>query len=98
MDTCCRFELLGCNVSVKPTLAELAGILSNPSKSALSALFLVMPPSPQGELVQLPVPRAEVVHPRETEEVPNHILEREGWNWWGYWAACWLRGSILHTC
>ena len=53
MDTCCRFELLGCNGPVKPTLTELASILSDPSKNALSALFLVIPPSPKGELVQL---------------------------------------------
>ena len=34
-------------------LAELASILSDPSKSALAALFLAMPPSPQCDLVQL---------------------------------------------
>ena len=33
-------------------VAELAGVLANRAK-ALAALFLVMPPSPQGELVQL---------------------------------------------
>ena len=40
MDTCCRLERLGCNGPMKPTLAELAGILSDPNKSALSALYL----------------------------------------------------------
>ena len=36
-----------------PTLAELAGILGGPSERPLAALFLAMPPPPQGELVQL---------------------------------------------
>ena len=36
-----------------PTLAELAGILGDPSERPLAALFLAMPPPPQGELVQL---------------------------------------------
>ena len=34
-------------------LADQADILSDPGKSALAALFLVKPPSPQGVLVQL---------------------------------------------
>ena len=41
IDAFCWFERLGCNGPVKPMLAELAGILSDPSKSALAALFLV---------------------------------------------------------
>ena len=36
-----------------PTLAELTGILDDPSKMPLATLFLAMPPPPQGELVQL---------------------------------------------
>ena len=40
-------------VLVMPTLAELTGILSDPSKRPLATLFLAMPLSPPGELVQL---------------------------------------------
>ena len=35
------------------TLAELTGIQDDPSKRPIAALFLAMPPPPQGELVQL---------------------------------------------
>ena len=34
-------------------LAELTGIQDDPSKRPIAALFLAMPPPPQGELVQL---------------------------------------------
>ena len=50
-------------VLAKPTLAELTGILSDPSKRPLAALFLAMPPPPQGELVQL------------LEEVPALLMD-----------------------
>ena len=36
-----------------PTLAELTVIQDEPSKRSIAALFLAMPPPPQGELVQL---------------------------------------------
>ena len=35
------------------TLAELTGIQDDPSKRPIAALFLAMPPSPKGKLVQL---------------------------------------------
>ena len=40
-------------VLAMPTLAELTGILGDPRKRPLAALFLAMPLPPQGELVQL---------------------------------------------
>ena len=40
-------------VLAKPTLAELTGILSDASKRPLPTLFLAMPLSPTGELVQV---------------------------------------------